>query len=215
MIPTSHAADSRTHVPTPIKAWHVCISGFTQHLGRPNGLEVLWQQLRSRHHNGCVAVELCAWNDNWQHVAEFIWRFRPPHIRPQIYIYAYSWGGGWGFPSLARELRSRGLQVDAAVLSDAVYRHWYRAGNWRAYAPWSEIVVPCNVQRVHWFYQRQTRLRGHRVVAEDGDSTRVWGGIELEVDHAYMDDAREFHELSLAVAAGHKPPPHSGGPGRG
>ena len=81
----------------PIAEWHLCISGFTQNLGRPSGLQVLWQQLRSRHHNGKVCVELCTWNDNFAHLAEFIWRFRPADGRVRICVYAYSWGGGCVF----------------------------------------------------------------------------------------------------------------------
>lgn len=212
---TSPPADSRLACPPPaggrsintpagcrpIEEWHICISGFTQNLGRPSGLELLWSKIRNRHHNGRVCVmDPRTWNDNWAHVAEFIWRLRPPHAAPRIGVYAYSWGAGWGFPQLARECAKRGLVIDVAVLADPVYRHWYRAGNWRAFWPLSTIRVPRSVDRVHWFYQSQNWPRGHRVVAEDPTCTAIWPGMELSADHAYMDDAREFHELALHAA---------------
>lgn len=184
----------------PIDRWHVCISGFRQHRGSPTGLEALWQRLRAAHHNGVAAVELCAWNDNWSALAEFIWRFRRDGQPPRIGIYAYSWGAGWGFIQLARQLRRRGLEVQHAVLSDPVYRHWYRAGNWRAFVPGIPIEVPANVRRVQYFVQRQNWPRGHRVIAADATQTAIWAPITLNADHEKMDDADEFHETSLVAA---------------
>ena len=53
------------------------------------------------------------------------------------------------------------------LLSDAVYRHAYWLGNWRALVPWSVIEIPANVQRVTWFRQYSDRPQGHDLRAAD------------------------------------------------
>jgi len=81
----------------PVSVWHLVISGFTQGIKAPNGAQLLWSMLRAAHQNGKSVVELFPWNADWSHVAEWIWRFRPLDRPVRVYVYAYSWGGGWGF----------------------------------------------------------------------------------------------------------------------
>lgn len=190
----------RSASPIRIGTWHICISGFTQHQGRPSGLEVLWTLLRHTHANGSVVVELRAWNDRWDRLAEFIFRLRPLGALPRVYVYAYSWGAGFGFLRLARELGKRGLRIETAVLSDPVYCPPLWTLLPAALNPFRRIVIPQNVREVHWFYQRQSRPRGHQVVAADRFYTRVHPGVEAHASHAYMDDLADFWDLSVHVA---------------
>jgi len=118
---------------------------------------------------------------------------------PSIKIYGYSWGGAAAI-RLAGELHKRGLPVDNLVLSDPVYRHWYWAGNWRAFWPFSKLYVPVNVARVDVFSQRQNLPSGHEVVALDPEQTIVTNRGVLGVNHQYMDDHPRFQNHALEVS---------------
>jgi hypothetical protein len=110
---------------------------------------------------------------------------------------------------LARELAGCGINVRALVLSDPVYRHGYRLGQWRAMVPWSRIKVPTNVAEVWWFRQKNPRFgfrsgswwhpSGHELLVET-EETIVHGPWILEREHDSMDDAEEFHETASQVA---------------
>lgn len=192
-------------MPHRINAWHICISGYTQHAGRMSGLMRLWLAICSEYCSKTSRVELREWNSDWSRLAESIWLvWQEQDISakpPRICIYAYSWGAGWGFTQLARELGKRGLTVDVAILCDPVYRHRYWLGQWRAFWPFSKIVVPRNVRRVTWFYQRQNLPCGHEVIAESKD-TKINKGLPIYVQHQYMDDAPVFHARALIAARG-------------
>src|SRR6185437_8047403 len=122
-------------------------------------------------------VELREWDADWQRVAEHVLLCAiAGDVRPQIKIYAFSWGAGWGFLQLARRLRERGLEVDAAVLSDPVYRSPLLIDRWRSLVGRPKIVVPDNVHQVDWFYQRTNTPHGGRVVALDPKRTDVRKG---------------------------------------
>lgn len=111
----------------------------------------------------------------------------------------YSWGGYTAI-KLAQQLAKRGLRVRHIILSDAVYRHHYWLGQWRALVPWTKIVIPKNVQEVTWFYQRQNLPRGHNIVALNG-KTIINPGISVHgITHKYMDDCDQFHEAVLRIA---------------
>lgn len=185
-----------------IGVWHVVISGFTQTLGHSNGVQSVWGAIR-------LAVPDCReadclllpWNANWPEIAEFIWQFRPADRPPRITVEAYSWGGGWGFPCLARELGKRGIDIEHAVLCDAVYRSPWRLLAWRSLTRRPKIVVPPNVREVSWFYQRTGLPMGHQVVAADSQATKIHDGVELPgVTHHYMDDQPAWRRKCLQVA---------------
>ena len=184
-----------------IKTWHQVISGFTQNLGRPSGAEQLYFELREMI-NAETDVRLSVWKDRWDDVAEFM--RRSSVAEPRIYIYAYSWGGGYGFKHLANALRKRGMHIDCAVLCDPVYRSsilptWLPI-NPLSMTSWARIKVPDNVRRVKWFYQRQNRPQGHNLIAKDPKKTAIAPGIQLDANHEFMDDRHEWHTAAWKVA---------------
>ena len=163
------------------------------------GVVALWRRLRI-HASESTCVELRPWTTDVWELAELIWRLRPPSGPVRIVLVGYSWGG-YTAVMLARELGRRGIEVDAMVLSDAVYRHRYWLGQWRAVVPWTEILVPPKVRQVYWLRQRETCPRGHDVVPVDRHLTTVHPAVWLDMGHRYADDAPEFHRLAMEVAA--------------
>ena len=79
------------------------------------------------------------------------------------------------------------------VLSDAVYRHSYWLGNWRAMCPFSKIKIPANVEEVTWFKQKQNYPRGHNLKPES-DTTKINSPQELKYKHKKMDESYLFHK---------------------
>lgn len=198
-----------THNPRDLvfRYWHICITGFLQDEGTAEGIPRLWAELHKLYADSDTYVGFRTWREDPVGAAKLIARLRPNGFDgdsyrgfPRVKIYAYSWGGMTAC-HLARELRKRRIAVEAMVLSDPVYRHWYLGGQWRALVPWSRIQVPENVREVHWLKQTHDWPRGHQLVAADPDRTlihppRVFAGAS----HAYMDDAPEFRDLCLQVA---------------
>jgi len=175
-----------------IDKWLICISGFLQTEGTANGVVKLWRRLRKYAEPTCC-VELRSWNDNWNNLAELIWRTKRNGKMPDVRIFAYSWGGQSSM-TLARQLARRGLSVRHMVLSDPVYRPWCWLGRWRAMLPLNRIMVPSNVAEVRWFRQTQNWPRGHDLKAEDTASTIIADAfIEEAVSHSYMDDLDDWH----------------------
>lgn len=185
------------------KNFHIVISGFLQSEGKPNGMVRLWSNLYSEHASPDTLVMMKTWNDNMNSLAEFIWRMSEGDA--VINVYGYSWGGAASV-KLARALGSRGLNIRSMVLSDAVYRHSYWLGNWRAFVSFFDIVIPPNVGTVWWFRQKSRfgKLSGHDIVKEwskDGFAF-VTQPIWCNCSHTYMDDNRLFHNKVLAIARG-------------
>jgi thioesterase domain-containing protein len=110
----------------------------------------------------------------------------------KIVIAGYSWGG-YSATVLARELAKHGRKVDQMVLCDAVYRHNYWLGNWRALCPLSKIKIPKNVKEVSWFKQQKNYPRGHRIIAES-DTTKINKPFELMFKHQRCDDSYLVHK---------------------
>jgi len=194
-----------------IDRWLIAISGFTERLGDPNGTLSLWGKLRSLA-GPHASVQLLRWCDDWSQIAEWIWRCRRDEAPPQIAVFAYSWGAGWGAMRLARELAERGLAIEQMVLSDPVYRgpgvlgyafrwrsligsHWPVLG---ALAP--TIRVPANVRRVTWFRQEVSIPSGHALLADDAAQTEIEPARLAWRNHTKMDDLLAFHNASLAAA---------------
>jgi len=189
------------HSALPLRIWHVVIGGFLQTQGAVNGMIGLRMDLQG-HASPQTAVEFCRWNDDFGGLAELIWRTaRTVDVTPAIYVYAYSWGGSAAM-SFARELRRRNnLKIQHLVLSDAVYRHWYWLGNWRAMVPGIPVVVPDNVLRCDWYRQTTSCLRGHDLVVEDRRVTNLSDPVYVRhVPHTRMDDCGMFRERCLQVA---------------
>ena len=183
-----------------IERWHIPISGFTQSIDRANGFDKLWLKLRSVVNEETSLLPPQRWHADFAAIAAFIHRMRPQKL-PDIRVYAYSWGCGHGFITLAKELDKRGLRISHAVLCDPVYHSWWRP--WRAMlaGKWSPpLVIPKNVHQVFWFYQRQNRPQATELIAEAG-GTVIHPGVRLGRDHEWMDDAPQFHTKCLEVTA--------------
>lgn len=182
----------------PIRVWNVCISGFLQNESRLTGVLAIWRRLHADFYGSDVRVELRTWRENWSALADCIHLLRPDDQQPVVNVFGYSWGG-YAAVLLARQLERRGIVVANLVLCDAVYRHSYWLGNWRALVPWSRIVVPANVQRVRWFRQRVGMPMGHEVVPADERRTHVYPAKSVGVEHVYMDELPEFAATCRAV----------------
>ena len=186
---------------SPIRSWHIVLSGFLQREGSPNGMVRLYSHLHAEHAGPDCMVELRTWNDSMASLAEKIWLLRPANM-PVVKIYGYSWGGANAIV-LANELGKRSIGVKSMVLSDAVYRHRYRLGSWRALWPFSTLWVPPNVVSVWWYRQTKNLPSGHEVVAVDPKRTWISNGAIIEnTTHQYMDDSPEFHRTAMEVARG-------------
>lgn len=182
--------------------FHVPILGFTQSSSRESGMEKIWRELRTKLplETDCL-VHPMEWDSDFAGLAEFIWR--NGSNRCVVNVYAYSWGCGHGFVSLAKHLRRRGIQIPKAVLCDPVYHSWFRP--WRGLFHASlnpPITVPDNVWHVDTFVQRQNTPQGTsiRLLNKNG---RVNGPELLNCDHQYADDDEKFKARVLEVSVLH------------
>jgi hypothetical protein len=181
-----------------IHKWHIPISGFTQGIDRANGFDKLWLKLRDKAGENVSVVTPQRWSADFDSLADFIDRMSPDGKTPEINIYAYSWGCGRGFIQLSEELGKRGLIVLNAVLCDPVFYSRWRP--WRAMVASPAITIPKNVNQVYWFYQRQNRPCATEL-RPLASTTAIAPGVELRREHAWMDDAPQFHEKCMEVAA--------------
>lgn len=180
--------------------FHVPIMGFTQSADTETGIERLWKRLRSElpQNAGQCVIEPKVWNYNWRQLAEFIHR----HISSSgvVNIYAYSWGVGHGARNLCKQLHKRGIAVPQLVACDPVFHSWLRP--WRGMFPaiWNgPIVFPPNVFKARSFIQRQNTPQGTGIKLLQSSGI-VKPPVELNYNHAYIDDAIEFHDEAMSVA---------------
>lgn len=182
-----------------VKRVDICIGGFTQTRNNPSGIDKVYLdnvELKNSH-----ITLICNWKDDWKSLARFLFRIGPDDLTLDVRVYAYSWGCGYAFIRLAKELKKMGIKIRYAVLSDPVY--FNRLFRWRAmYSPFwiPKIMVPDNVQKVYYFVQRQNLPSGHKVKAVDENLTKVYFMGELKYTHQYMDDAPEFRLLCRKVS---------------
>lgn len=198
----------------PFLRHDIVITGFLQHIGKPNALTRVWRHMveetRPKHH-----CWLFPWNVCDESLAEFICRFQPrlPQ-RTGVRIYAYSWGGMTAI-NLAEQLkiRSSTVVVSHMVLSDPVYRHHYKLGMWRTAFNIRNLVVPSNVQHVYWYKQTNPRWcftrrkrglpifqpSGHDLVADNPELTTIHGPHILKNEHSWMDDDPRFIQQCIRV----------------
>ena len=189
-----------------MKAWIICISGFTETRGEHTGTTALWKQLR-RHSSPQVCVQIRLWDEDWRDYAAFIAEHSEPGVR--ILVCAYSWGAGHGFIRLARYLQGHGIRVETAVLCDPVYRSRTLLGRWLAFVPWLPIRVPANVDDVFWLRQTGDVPAGHTPKATS-PGTWIHPVVDLtgDYDHRTIDESANYHVLALREAARllNKPP---------
>lgn len=184
-----------------VGAWIIVRSGNLQTAASPgSGCVRLFEDLNARFASRTVRVELEAWKDDPETTAAFVDRLSSDLDPPKIVLIGYSWGAGYGCVRLAKALRTRGLQVDAAVLCDPVYHSrvlWWRALLARTLFRPVTITIPSNVAEVHWLRQHVDRPAGHDLVAQAPKRTTIHDPQVLDVGHLAIDDTREFHSLAL------------------
>lgn len=183
-----------------ITKWIVPISGFTQSQARTNGIDNLWLKIRGAA-NGVVSVlPPQKWNSRWKDVARWIWAMSHKDLRPEIYVFSYSWGAGHGHQRLAKCLQDYDYEIDVSVMSDPVFHSWLRP--WRALCSgsWSPpLWVTPNVREVWWFRQTQNHPQGTDVFAVDPKRTTVHDPVTLVSTHQGMDDSMIFHAKCMEV----------------
>jgi len=183
-----------------IHKWHILISGFTQTTGKANGFDKLWLKLRPHASTLVTLTQPQEWNSNFKNLASFVERMKPEEEKPDIRVYAYSWGCGHGFIRLAKELKKRGHKINYAVLCDPVFHSYWRPWRSMLTGKWSPpIKIPDNVGTVFSFKQRQNRPQATELIA-CSDNTTLHSMVELKANHAWMDDQPEFHKCCLNVA---------------
>lgn len=183
-----------------ISRFHVSIMGFTQSQSQESGVEKLWRKLRRgvSLENHCV-LHPHPWDADFDALAEFIWRNGGPAT--VVNIYAYSWGCGHGAVKLCKALNKRGIQVPKLLLCDPVYHSWWRPWRGMFHASLNPpITFPENVWHVDSFFQRQNTPQGTSIRLKNRVATQS-DPVELNYNHQYIDDAPEFHEKVLTVAA--------------
>lgn len=194
-------------------AHHYVIAGKGQRRGRLSGCDRTIAEF-DRYRRPGVRIESFNWDSDWRDEAAFIARHAPPDVDPIVCIYPYSWGFGWGAIQLAQELHRLHIPVYGMRVCDGVYRHSYPWGNWRALWKSSVVQLPPNVNaaNVQLFVQRNTLLRGHRVVDAEGNEIvpsevkRVevqWGEWHLSepAAHGNLDEARCWRNACCELAA--------------
>jgi pimeloyl-ACP methyl ester carboxylesterase len=193
----------------PINRVVICIAGAFQRIGQTNAMTRLHHGLHCELAEPGTQVVFYPWFGNWSDVARWIKQIEESNDRqqPVIDLVGYSWGGASAI-ELAWELKDCGLKVRKILLADAVYRHRYRAGNWRAFWPHSKLVVPSTVGEVFWVRQRNPRFRpfhthgwfqpaGHDVVPESADSLgpAIHEPVIVDCVHNFVDDSAEFRAM--------------------
>ena len=182
-----------------IRNWHIIISGFTQTEARLHGCQRLWLKLMELA-NPQTCVIQPPWNHDWSALASRIENTSAPDVR--ITVYGYSWGCGNGVVNLAKELKSRALSINHAVLSDpVVYSSW---PTWTAKFLTvflrKSIDIPSNIKKVDWFRQTNGIPYGCDLVAAKASNTKIEPPTVLDLPHEAMDDAPQWHAKCIEVA---------------
>jgi pimeloyl-ACP methyl ester carboxylesterase len=173
-------------------------SGFTQHKGSAgSGCTGLYAKLRYEFSGQQTLVMLEPWKGNTDHTAEFVYRLGRKGPPPNVAIFGYSWGCGFGFVQLAKSLQRLGIDVKSAVLCDPVLHHGFM--KWRAFMPWRPIWIPSNVDEVWKFYQTKNMPRGHKL-KRTSRFTIMQTPVKLNAKHSEMDNQSEWHDKCLEVA---------------
>jgi pimeloyl-ACP methyl ester carboxylesterase len=187
---------------------NICISGFTQHRGYMHGILKLREELiNAGHATGSLRrVWYLNWKANWQQVVADLSSVCVMHgAVPVVCVAGYSYGG-FGALQLCAALESHGIEVQVLTLSDPVGRRWWWPRPLPAITSLLSrdtaftLPVAANVRLLHSYYQRTNRPQGHRLRLVSAAATQ-WGAYqELDLPHAQMDDAPEFHACVLEAA---------------
>lgn len=203
MVPSNYISRraSREHHRGAMNTIHVFGMGFTQSLSNNSGQISLWLRCRQYSNLENMIMTPVSWSHSPKELAHFIALNSSPGTK--IYGYFYSWGAGWLFRKTVARMKQLGLRFEEIVLCDPVYRSDF-------FPPWLPInplsltriprlVIPSNVGKVHWFYQKRDYPRGHKIVLEDHNNTQIVTKQELTVGHTDMEDAPEYHHTVLRI----------------
>jgi len=170
----------------------VVISGFTQKNHQDTGSRQLWRKLRMER-DLCVGrdvlVYIREWNTDWESFAKEINSIEPT----EVLVCAYSWGGGFGMPQLAKRL----LAPVTCVLCDPVYRSKTLVGRWAAFCDW-KIKVPKNVDVVKHLIQKAKWYQLDGYLLKGGKS--LCKPTILDYTHTEIDNSPEYHEAAIKTA---------------
>ena len=181
----------------------VFISGFSQTSKRVNGVMAAFHEGAARRREAGiegVRFEYRTWRTDWECFAAYCRFLLGNGGGKHVSIVGYSWGGGWGARVLANQLRFQGIAVPRMFLADAVYRSsilpkWLPA-NPLSLMSRSKIKLPSNVGHVTWMRQKQSRVRGHDVVALVPGKTRIDPAIVVRVGHSQIYETPEFERMA-------------------
>lgn len=184
-----------------MKTVHIFGMGFTQTLGSNSGQISLWLKARAMGSlNHCILTPM-QWRTDPKEIANFLKLLSSDNTK--IFGYFYSWGAGWFFRRLVKEMRSLGIGFESVVLCDPVVRssvlpQWLPI-NPTSLMSWPTLSIPDNVKEVYVFRQKVDKPRAHRVVAANPVRTRLVSDVELSVKHSDMEDQPEYHDLVLSI----------------
>lgn len=175
-----------------MKRAYLFIMGFTQHIGKPDvGIMRMWQHARQYSSPDVLVMTPLPWDSPWEHVAGFV-----NHLKiPELYVFAYSWGAGWGVPRLLEHLDN---PVKYVLAIDPVYRSRILP-SWIPFNPLSltglfSVKYPANkAEEVKVFRQKTKRPFGRLV--EGVKNTFVYEPLFLP--HDRMDDAPVVQQTAI------------------
>jgi hypothetical protein len=178
------------------------VSGFTQKswVKHGNGNIDLYRELRKALAPvaGNTEFVLKTWKENPRSYAKFVaahW-----NKGDKIIISGYSYGGGW-FTRLFLETlykRRPDVEVDLVVLCDPVYRHPFILMRFLALFK-QNYKFSFPVKKLIHLVQNQDRVGGD-ILTVLHTATEVIGPIELNYPHVKMDNAKEFHDITIEAA---------------
>jgi hypothetical protein len=174
--------------------------GFRQTARYPTGLEQgPWADARGLASATCWILPPLPWDTDVEAIAALIAR-NTTHNATIVGRF-YSWGCGWLFPRLARQMHVHGRGFRHVALCDPVYRSAVLPSflplNPLSLLRSPRIEIPANVKEVEWTRQYVDLPRAHDLVAEDPHVTTIHAAIECRVPHVRMDE----HVLYRAMCA--------------
>jgi hypothetical protein len=203
---------------TPQDNWIVFGSGYLQKMGDAQGIPQLAADFDHRYVPRGVRIEMRRWDDDWDDLAEWIFRRASAPENVRLLCLVYSWGAGFGFRQFAHSCRDRGIPIAGAVISDGVAhlggRACHRIGLSQLAAYWPppsacfrklprlRLHLPDNIAKDNtwWFVQQNSWLRGHNIYWEDTGQLAAQRELIQFRTHPYMDECPEFQSKALEVA---------------
>jgi len=193
--------------------WILPIMGFTETKALPTGIERIWRELKPLDGGNISVCDPFEWDDDVSGFARFMRRNSTGDC--ELLAFAYSWGCGQAFCTLAEECEALGITIRVALLCDPVYRSRLFPV-WLPFNPLSltalpTIRIPASVERVEWVRQVKDWPRGHNPAAKNPDLTHIGNGRYLEYTHGTIDDSPHFREMVYQEAVNfvHQPAEHT------